>query len=175
METDEKQDVSESGAEGADVLVYELGYHILPTVAEEALAGEVDALKTLLVQADGVFIAEEAPKRINLAYKMEKGERGKNTYFDSAYFGWMKFELLPEKTLELKDALENRPNMLRFLLIKTVREDTRVGWRAELFEERESGTTIAKAPVVGRAPEGERPIISEEELDKSIEELVGEK
>lgn len=175
METDEKQDVLESDAEGADVLVYELGYHILPTVAEEALAEEVDALKALIVQSGGVFIAEEAPQRINLAYKMEKGERGKNTYFDSAYFGWMKFELSPEKTLELKDALENRPNVLRFLLIKTVREDTRVGWRAELFEERESGVTIAKAPVVGRAPAGERPVISEEELDKSIEELVGEK
>jgi hypothetical protein len=99
---------------------------------------------------------------------MLKNEAGKNEKFNFAYFGWVKYELPKEATAEVKEKLEKNKEILRFLVIKTVRENTLYGHKIP----RKEGDKV-EAPVVGVIPE-EVAIISEEEIDKTIEELVVE-
>jgi ribosomal protein S6 len=148
--------------------VYELGFHIVPTIAEEKVANVFGDIKSLLEKNGAVFISEEYPKMRPLAYTMLKNEAGKNEKFNFAYFGWVKYELPKEATAEVKEKLEKNKEILRFLVIKTVRENTLYGHKIP----RKEGDKV-EAPVVGVIPE-EVAIISEEEIDKTIEELVVE-
>jgi hypothetical protein len=48
--------------------VYEVGYHIIPTVAEENIESIVSEIRSVIEKAGGSFIAEGAPSLIKLAY-----------------------------------------------------------------------------------------------------------
>jgi ribosomal protein S6 len=148
--------------------VYELGFHIVPTIAEEKVANVFGDIKSLLEKNGAVFISEEYPKMRPLAYTMLKNEAGKNEKFNFAYFGWVKYELPKEATAEVKEKLEKNKEILRFLVIKTVRENTLYGHKIGKKEGEKTET-----PVVGVIPE-EVIMASEEEIDKTIEELVVE-
>ena len=50
---------------------------------------------------------------------------GHNDKYDTAYFGWIKFELEKSKVPELQKELKLNQDILRFILFKTVKEDTR--------------------------------------------------
>jgi ribosomal protein S6 len=107
--------------------VYEIGYHIVPSIPEEKVPAEADAIKALLAKYKAELIAEEAPKLKPLAYQMVKNAgivRGK---FNDAYFGWVKFETGAEEIVKIKEAFDANDHMLRYLLITTVRENTMVG------------------------------------------------
>ncbi len=107
--------------------VYEVGYHIVPTVSPENLPKEVDAIKAILGKVGATIISEEGPKMIPLAYEMLKVVGPKRDYFETAYFGWVKFEAEPAAAIELKKALDLSEKVLRFIIVKTVRENTMHG------------------------------------------------
>ena len=148
--------------------VYELGFHIVPTIAEEKVANVFGDIKSLLEKNGAVFISEEYPKMRPLAYTMFKNEAGKNEKFNFAYFGWVKYELSKEAAAEVKEVLEKNKEVLRFLVLKTVRENTLYGHKLGRKDGEKTDT-----PVVGVLPE-DVVIASEEEIDKTIEELVVE-
>lgn len=159
-----------------DGQVYELGYHILSSLNEGELEAAVNTLRGEITKHGGSFIAEGTPELLDLAYTMDVNEGGKHTKYDSAYFGWLKFEMDPTYADKLKyEALETNKNILRYILIKTVREDTRAQVREETLktlEEVKTTGTIAKKPVVAEKKTGEE--VSDKEIDKAVEELVGE-
>lgn len=148
--------------------VYELGFHIVPTIAEEKVANVFGDIKSLLEKNGAVFISEEYPKMRPLAYTMFKNEAGKNEKFNFAYFGWVKYDLPKESAAEVKEKLEKNKEILRFLVIKTVRENTLYGHKLGRKEGEKADT-----PVIGIVPE-EVILASDEEIDKTIEELVVE-
>lgn len=148
--------------------VYELGFHIVPTIAEEKVANVFGDIKALLEKNGAVFISEEYPKMRPLAYTMFKNEAGKNEKFNFAYFGWVKYDLSKDVASEVKDVLEKNKNILRFLIIKTVRENTLYGNKIGRKEGERTEATVAGAIA------GEGALVSEEEIDKTIEELVVE-
>jgi len=161
MEKVEKQ-------EGIGGQVYELGYHIVSTVAEENVPKEVEILKEIVLQDGGSLISEGEPKLINLAYSMTKSVADIKKVFNTAYFGWLKFETKSELMPKIKKAVDENPNILRYLLIKTVRENTlytpKLNVRAVNKEE---------SPKVKKSIKtDEKKAISFEDIDKSIEELV---
>ena len=104
--------------------VYEVSFNIVPTLSEEAMAAEFGNLKETLLKLSGFVISEQYPKPISLAYIMEKVIANKNTKFSSAYFGWVKFEAPVSVVEELKRILDRNENIIRHLIIKTVRENT---------------------------------------------------
>ena len=106
------------------VQVYELGYHIVSTVAQENVPKEVESLKAIVLKDGGSLVSEGEPKLINLAYSMTKSVADAKKKFTSAYFGWIKFETKSELMPMIKKAVDANPNVLRYLLIKTVRENT---------------------------------------------------
>ena len=160
MEKVEKQ-------EGANQ-VYELGYHIVSTVAEENVPKEVESLKAIVLKDGGSLVSEGEPKLINLAYSMTKSVADAKKKFTSAYFGWIKFETKSELIPEMKKKIDAVGTVLRYLLIKTVRENT-------MFTPKLTVRTPGKeeAPKVKKSIKTtETKAASVEELDKSIDELV---
>lgn len=150
--------------------VYELGFHLVPAVPEEKLAEVVSELKGAVLRAGGVVLTEEFPAKTALAYAMVKVAAARREKFESSFFGWMKFEMEPSTLSRLKAELDADERILRYLLVETVKEDTRAPRRMFVREESGSGKIIGKPP---RAPEKSAPI-SEEQLDRSIAELVVE-
>ncbi len=155
-----------------DLQIYEVGFHILPTIAEADLSAEVVKIRDLVNSLGGAIISEGFPENKNLAYEMTKRIEAKLVRFTRAYFGWVKFELERNKINELEQALKMNPAILRFLVVKTVRENTLYVPKVSVAR-RSSDNESADAPTVSQLPESESVApISEEEMDKSIDELV---
>lgn len=143
--------------------VYEIGFHILPTVAEENLGDEVSLIRSA-IEKNGAVISEEFPKMRDLTYEMEKHLDAKNLRFDRAYFGWIKFEMESDQVAEVDSVAKNHPNVLRYLIIKTIRENTLLTKPKEEEVKTEDSDSKEKPK--------EKEEMSEKEVDESIEELV---
>src|SRR3989344_87201 len=106
--------------------VYELGFIFIPTITEDNIVVEFTKLKEVLQSNNGLIISDEVPKLISLSYEMSKIINNKKQKFNTGYFGWVKFDINKIELLKLKELLKNSETILRFLLIKTIKEDTRV-------------------------------------------------
>ena len=148
-----------------DSRIYEVGYLLASTIPEEKVVEHYVGLRDLIVSLGVITISEEMTRMIPLAYTIEKVVQNVRSKYDNAYFGWNKFEMSPEKVLELKKKLDLNPNIVRFLLIKTVRESTVA---AKRFVNRDG--IRRKIPTAGEneviAP------INKEEIDKEIDAMV---
>lgn len=147
--------------------VYEVGFHLVPQVGDEGLAAVVDNIRAALGGAE--ILKEQFPAKMRLAYVLERARGGRREKFAESYFGWIKFAAEREAMPALGEKLRGMEEILRFLIIGTVREDiARPPRRAVFVSDRLEGETIA-GPKREAEKGGE---ISEEELDKSIEALV---
>ena len=151
----------------AEDRVYEVGYLLMPTIAGEEVPALYGNLKELVTSLGGEIIADEMPKTISLAYTMFKMVSNIRSKFDTAYFGWVKFGMNPEKILKLKNHLDLDPNFLRFLILKTVRENTIATKR---FVQRDMSRR--KTPMQKKDESEIVAPINKEEIDKEIDALV---
>ncbi len=157
--------------------IYEVGFLFVPTITEEALATDVGALKDSIGKHGVAFISEEFPKAIELAYTMDRTIDHKRQKYDRAYFGWVKFEADPEMLESIKKTLEANDKIIRFLIVKTVRENTLS--RHTFSRHNANGNTDGKPKTVisndeGNTPSAEAAPATEAEIDKQIEALVVE-
>jgi ribosomal protein S6 len=153
---------------GDEPAVYELGYHIISSVSEEALPKEVASVTSALKELGGSFIGEGFPTRMKLAYSISKKIDGSRRDFDSAYFGWLTFELEPAKIGAFKSALETLPSMLRFLIIRTTREELAAAAAPQIER---------AAPMAGEIKrlvedESNAGTLSEKDLDVALEGIA---
>jgi ribosomal protein S6 len=146
-----------------DLQIYEVGFHILPTVEEANLSEVLVKIKDGLAEKGAELISEDFPKLRPLAFTMVKEIQGKKVKFNKAYFGAIKFELDREALVEVDKLVKNNPEILRYIIVKTVRENT-VYYSKNLEAVKEEGGDKAE----------DKPVkeVSAEEIDKSIEELV---
>lgn len=154
--------------------VYELGYHLVPTLAEEQIPAASGAVRGMIEQISKDVIAEELPVFIDLAYQVVKTIDHKNKRFDEAYFGWIKFEASPLGIAKLEEALKKDENVLRYLVVKTLREDTFIAkkFTGAKVKEQEGEPVDTEAVETEAAGGSTEPDATEEALDKAIEELV---
>jgi ribosomal protein S6 len=151
------------------VQVYEIGYLLVSTIPEEKVEDEYTSLKDILVKKGAEFIGEEAPELITLAYTMIKKMGTSNRRFDQGYFGWFKFAL-PKKEIEsVKKLFEDNKNMLRTLVINTIRENTYLGKKAPV-----EALISKEEEVVATEVASDGTQSSPEEIDKTIDEMVKE-
>ena len=122
--TDKNTTGSSQGAFAPEPRVYELGYLLMPSVDEGDLSKERDALVALITKYQGIVIDEGQPVLIDLAYNMDKIINNKKSTFSQGYFGWIKFDVSPAETEALNAEVEAFENLIRSILIKTVRENT---------------------------------------------------
>jgi len=157
--------------EQSDAKVYEVGFHIAPTIAEENVASLANEVRGVIESAQGLIISDGAPSEVKLAYPISHTVYNKKSTFNSAYFGWVKFLTNPENILKIKDGMEKNTNIFRFLIINTIKEDTitnKPSARAKRVEKAEKPLNKEDKKDIKKEE------ISEEEVDKAIEELVVE-
>lgn len=164
----ENKDTAES-AESAGKQIYELGYLLVPTIAEENAPALFGNLKELVVSFGGEIISSEMPRMIRLAYVMAKTIDNVKNKFDTAYFGWIKFEAEKSAVAEIKKKLDANTDLIRFLITKTVRENT-------LAPKKFSGGGSSRYRGSAEHKEEKEPSapMDEEKVDKEIEALVTE-
>jgi ribosomal protein S6 len=151
-------------------IIYEVGFHLVPTIAEDGVGAAVENVRKLIGD-DAEFISEGYPVKMNLSYIVERATQGKREKYAEAWFGWIKFATMRSKIPALEAALNDSREVLRSLIIETVREDIAPPKaRAVFSSDRLEGETIKKpqAPAEKAAP------VSEVELDKSIDALTTE-
>ena len=162
-----------------DQSVYEIGYMVSSSIPEEKVPEESASVKKIITGAGSIIIAEEVPYRQKLAYTIRKKTlSGAYDKHDTAYFGWIKFELGSDKVESVKKAIELHPTILRMILVSTVRESTYLGKRAPAFATTSSPvSSFVPAPGVGAVVEDKKEPVAPatiEEMDKSIENMVKE-
>jgi len=148
--------------------VYEVGFHVVPTVEEGNVGAVLEAIRTEITKGNAEIITEQFPQKIALAYTIERAVAGKREKFSSAYFGSIKFAIEREHIPALEAMLRSTTNILRYLLAETVREEATVSRRAVFASNRLEGETIKKPTSAPETPKE----VSEEELQKSIDALV---
>ncbi len=167
--------------------VYEIGYLIASSVPEEKVASEAEAIKSIITKAGASVIAEEMPHSERLAYTMRKKTvSGSYEKYDSAYFGWIKFEVGSHVIESIKKSVEVYPAVLRMLMISALRENTYLGKRASAIAA-EFSSNVGRKSFAEKAPFTLTSRVAEtskdaapaapatvEEMDKSIDAMVKE-
>jgi len=84
--------------EGKNTEFYEVGYHLVSTISEDKVGPEIAKLRQAIESRSGSVVAEEWPKKTELAYTISRREGGKRAKYDSSYFGWIRFTMKAEST-----------------------------------------------------------------------------
>ena len=152
--------------------VYEVSYLLLPSLSAEQVKQSM-ALGDVFVANGGTIISLEEPVLIDLAYPMTKVVGTTRHKANSGYFGWVKFEISQEGVLAVKKALDANNEVLRYLLIKTVKENTLLNGKMMLKKD----TKPQDGGVIDEVVDAEMPIevapeVVVEEMDKAIDDLV---
>jgi ribosomal protein S6 len=145
--------------------IYELGYILVSSLPDEKIADEVASLKDLLTTNGAEVISSEDPILIDLAYSMTKVVAAQRQKYSRGYFGWVKFEGEPEALTAIKKVLDLSSTMLRYLIVKTVRENTLLNGKMVLRKE-EREEVMAEEAIADEA------LLEVPEVDKVIDDLV---
>ncbi len=147
-----------------ELTVYEVGYLLVPELSEGDVSAETGNLKDTIASLGGLMLADGYPKLIELAYPMRKAVANVWHTYTKGHFGWLKFEMASSETAALKEKLDQNKKVVRFLFIKTSREDT--------MSQKRVPTRQPKAK--GQADEEVVAEVSEVELDSALKDLVKE-
>ncbi|HEY4488677.1 MAG TPA: 30S ribosomal protein S6 [Candidatus Paceibacterota bacterium] len=169
MVSAEESTVLEADIETAPLRVYEIGYHIIPAVAEGDVEKLVGGIREQIEKGGGTFIAEGAPALLKLSYPMDARVGDKTEEHDRAHFGWLKFEAAPEVAIALQESLRTNPSVLRAIVFRTVREETRARLKAPTIREVKRTEPLSTKP---RRTEEESAEVSEADLDKALSDIT---
>ena len=98
-------------------------------------------------------------------------EGDKRVEFDRGYFGWLKFEAPIAAAAVLEESLKRNNSVIRHIVFRTVREETRAHLKAPQLREVRRTDTIKSTPK--RMEEVSAPV-SEADLDKALEDITAE-
>lgn len=118
----EQTGVVDTGGDEPLISVYEIGYHLIPTLSEEDVQKAVSSLMELLKKEGAEFVGDRFPSKIELAYPISRRINTKRTTYDAAHFGWVAFEVKREAVERIKTALDGNESILRYLIVVTDRD-----------------------------------------------------
>jgi len=101
--------------------VYEISYILDNRLDESKALEKAEAFKKDIASLEGSFISEETPYVRELSYEMTRVVNNVNVRFIEGYFGWLKFEMIPTKIEELNKKLKLDEEVVRFLILKTIK------------------------------------------------------
>ncbi len=162
METEKIQETGEK------MTVYEVSYLLLPSLAVEQVPAKSLSLKEVIKKVGGELISDEDAILVDLAYPMTKVVTTVRHKVNKGYFGWIKFAIPSESETETKGIEEVKKNfdadneILRYLIIKTVRENTLINGKMKL---------VKKA----RREDSSEEVVEEEVSVDSVDDVVEEK
>jgi len=98
---------------------YELGYLFVPFVGEGEKDGAIKKEIVAVIEKNGgQVISELAPVLRHLAYSIRKMINNKYNAFTDAYFGSIKFEIVPSGIENINSALRKSDSVIRHLLVE---------------------------------------------------------
>lgn len=149
--------------------IYEVGYLLSPAIRDEDLTARLDEIKETLTNLGASFISEGNPEFIDIAYEMVRVIDNKNVRFNQGYFGWMKFEINPAQVEAMKEFLDGNKILIRYILIKTVKENT-------VISKKSLGKILKgeRQDEEGESEEVLEPEIPAEKLDEVLDEEIKE-
>ena len=159
---------AESADDAVASRVYEAGYQISSAVNEENIEALVAEFRAVIEKTGGTFVSEGAPVLNKLSFSMYMREGEKKVEYDRAYFGWFKFEATLEVAKELRDAFAKHPSIIRAIVFRTVREETRARLKAPQLREVKRSETLRASP---RKIE-ESAVVSEVDLEKALSDIT---
>lgn len=178
QEVIEDTDVVEDIADERVMRIYEASFWLMPSVTSEQAPGVFGDIKDGIEKHGGTPIAEELPKERELAYQIKKMIKGEYVTCTRGHFAWIKFEAEPKAAREVHTWLAAEEVIIRHMLIETVREDTNAPKKFTFADRATEPKRELAAPGVGKIVKKksddavEDDSLSEEELDKTIDELV---
>lgn len=150
--------------------VYEIGYILVPTLELDKVGEVVTGLKQAIEAKGGKMVSEGQPNLMNLSYEMSRTIDNKKTWFNTGYFGWIKFEMEGDNAVLFEASIKLDEKIIRYMIVKTVKENTLAG--KKVF--RSEGSNARKPMMTPKEPRAvveEIPMTSED-MDKEIEALV---
>lgn len=116
--------------------LYEVSFQIAPTLGEDGARGEAENIKSLIQKQGGEVVSFGEPRQVRLAYTIRKEAEGKYQKYDTAFFGFFKFEAECEALTGINEELARNVSVIRHLVVQTVpdSEKTTAKLAAELRE-----------------------------------------
>jgi len=148
-----------------EAILYEIGYLLNSNLKEEEILVFIENLRNKITEKNGLIVSEGRTKKQTLAYPIKK----ENT----AFFNWIKFKLTPETIKNLEEEIKKEKDILRFLITKPAKEKSSFITSKKSFRPKKVILeTKQEKPLKSTEPKEQK--IKEEEIDKKIEELLGE-
>ncbi len=156
------------------VRLYEVAYLVSSALAEDKASTAILPVKDFLASKNVVVSAEELPKFRRLAYPIRvPAPGGKKQTFDSASFGWIRFEAEADTIGEVKKLLVNIHDIIRFLITKAEVAAVLPARSFVGFQHKEHESAVHISPREASTADAAKPSVSAEELDRKIDELAG--
>ena len=106
------------------------------------------------------------PQLRRLAYTIRKRVQAKINKYNEAHFGWVKFQAETSAIKKIKEELETKETIVRFIIVKTVKENT-FSFNKTAPAYKPETKDVETAPA-----QPEKVFASQEEIDKSIDDLI---
>lgn len=154
--------------------LYELGFHINPTLAEEKANAVFSQIKDVITSNKGEVVKEGALKNIKFAYTIIKKVEGVNERFTNGYFGWVKFNAESDVIAKIKKAVDNEVSIIRYIMVKTVDdfEHSTEKLAAEIAETESEEVTEDAADADVKSEEKADAEAPKDEVDQAIDKLT---
>lgn len=144
--------------------VYELGFLLNPILTADESADFVNNFRLNFENLGGEYIIHSSPKEISLQFEISREIQNKKVWFQKAIFGWIKFRFESKEINKIENLVKNDEKILRYLLIKTVEDNT-------LYADRVTGFKKRREKKI-KSEEFVSEEMNKEEVDKKIDELV---
>lgn len=106
--------------------IYEISFHIL---VDAEVSKELKGIEKIISTLGGVVLNIDEPEKINLAYEIKhniRDDKGVFRRYTESFFGSIKFKFDVSNVKELEKFMTENKNILRFLLVETIEEETRM-------------------------------------------------
>ncbi len=155
-----------------ELKTYEVGYLLSPLVPEDQLVSLVSQIFEENVKASGGAVTSQlAPRLIRLAYPVAKVISNKRSIYKDGYFGAMRFQTYPDQLAKIKEALDKKDELIRYLFLAIGKNADKLLGSKPIVRRRPPTAETPASPEVKEVKEV-KPEMSAEELDKEIEGLL---
>jgi|AntAceMinimDraft_16_1070373.scaffolds.fasta_scaffold113567_2 ribosomal protein S6 len=149
---------------------YELSFWFSSRLSEEEIEKKFDNLLKQLEKREALIIFSQSPQLKQLAYPIKK-ER-------NAYFGYIQFELPKDLLVHLEEDLRLNDDFVRFMVLgikpKEKQKAPSITFRKPIKKEEEKEEEKSKTQEATKKEPQKEKVISLEELDKKLNEILEE-
>jgi ribosomal protein S6 len=157
----EISDTADMQADGAEMRVYELGFHVDGELPQEDAKKSYDALRELMAK-HGTVVAEGTPEKIQLAYTISRMDTTGRRDFNASFFCWIVYETNGAGHDAVVAAARADRHIIRFLDLRTTKEAAKHA--SEMHEFYRKSPQTEEEPALGEDS-------ADAELDAALKEV----